>query len=190
MLKKRDLYDVPALFELSIDPEVYPYLRHKAATLDEFYFLTKQILEAEQVGSLISRTILNELGQPIGTINLYDIHNRAGFLATWIGRPYFGKGYNKIAKRLFFKELFFDRDDIETIFLKVNKANIRSRRAVEKLGYAQFAKDMFPDVYRSINLIEERYDLYVVTKEHYASHLQFADITDELNESNNAEVVS
>lgn len=188
MLKKRDLHDVPALFELSIDPEVYPYLRHKAATLDEFYFLTKQIIEAEQVGSLISRTILDELGHPIGTINLYDIHNQAGFLATWIGRPYFGKGYNKIAKHLFFEEIFFE-NNIEKVFLKVNKVNIRSRRAVEKLGYAQYAKDLYPEVYHSINLKEERYDLFVITKELYASHLQFADIGS-ITEANSAEVVS
>ncbi|CDQ20388.1 hypothetical protein BN982_02727 [Halobacillus karajensis] len=107
MLKKRDLHDVPVLFEFMSHPEVFPYVRHKASSSDEFYFLTKQTLEAEDRGELISRTILDEWGQPIGTINLFDIQERKGFLATWLGRPYFGKGYNKIAKEAFFEELFF-----------------------------------------------------------------------------------
>ena len=45
MLKKRDLQEVPVLFELSSHPDVYPYIRHKAETVDEFYFLTKQLME-------------------------------------------------------------------------------------------------------------------------------------------------
>ena len=122
MLKKRDLHEVPTLFELSSHPDVYPYIRHKAKTVDEFYFLTKQLIEAENNGELISRTILDEYEQPIGTINLYDIKDKSGFLATWVGRPYFGKGYNKLAKQLFLDELFFSLD-IEKVFMKVRKAN-------------------------------------------------------------------
>ena len=106
MLKTRDLNDVPALFELLLDPKVYPYVREKADTLDEYYFVTKQTIEAEKRGELISRTILDEYEKPIGTINLFDICHNYGFLATWLGRPYFGKGYNQIAKEQFFNELF------------------------------------------------------------------------------------
>lgn len=83
-------------------PEVFPYVRHKAETSDEFYFITKQTIEAEERGELISRTILDEQYQPIGTINLFDIVDDYGFLATWIGKPYFGKGYNSLAKTQFF----------------------------------------------------------------------------------------
>ena len=118
MLKKRELHEVPVLFELSSHPDVYPYVRHKAETSDEFYFLTKQLLEQEDFGTLISRTITDEFEQPIGTINLYDIENNSGFFATWIGKPYFGKGYNQLAKEAFFEELFF-LSTIEIIFIKI-----------------------------------------------------------------------
>src|SRR5690606_25457176 len=134
MLKIRELHEVPILFELASHPEVYPYIRHKADTLDEFYFLTKQLIEAEEQGLVISRTILDEYNQPIGTINLFDINNRSGFLATWIGKPYFGKGYNKMAKELFFEELFFHRG-IENV---LDRKSTRLNSSHVKISYAVF----------------------------------------------------
>ncbi|MBO1001490.1 GNAT family N-acetyltransferase [Pseudogracilibacillus auburnensis] len=185
MLKKRDLHEVPALFELSSHPDVYPYIRHKANTSDEFYFLTKQMMEAENNGELISRTIVDEFEHPIGTINLYDIHEKSGFLATWVGQPYFGKGYNKVAKQLFLEELFFTLT-IETVFMKVRKNNARSLRAVSKLPYVENANQLYPEIYYTINYPEEVYDLFVTTKEHYSSYVQFA----QAGEAAEAEVVS
>lgn len=178
MLKIRELHEVPTLFELASHPEVFPYLRHKAKTVDEFYFLTKQTIEAEAQGHLISRTILDEFEQPIGTISLFDIQNHSGFLATWIGQPYFGKGYNKMAKELFFDELFFQQG-IENIFLKVRKTNYRSLKAVGKLEYVIDGKELFPEVYEAINKENTIYHLFVITKEHYATYLHFLNQTDE-----------
>ena len=37
----------------------------------------------------------------LACISLYDIENGAGFLGTWLGKPYHGKGYNAIRKRNF-----------------------------------------------------------------------------------------
>ena len=172
MLKKRDLHEVPVLFELMSHPEVFPYVRHKANTTDEFYFLTKKTIEAEEQGELISRTIVDEYQQPIGTINLFDIENNHGFLATWIGQPYFGKGYNRAAKEQFFDELFFDCD-IETIFMKVRKTNIRSTKAVLKLPYVALGNTIYPEVYQKVNQLEEIYDIFAISKEHYLSYQQF-----------------
>jgi len=87
-------------------PEFYPYVRFKADCLDTLYFMIKQTLEAEKSRELFSRTILNEYSQPIGTISLYDVEANHGFLATWIGQPYFGMGYNRLAKEEFFDEFF------------------------------------------------------------------------------------
>jgi RimJ/RimL family protein N-acetyltransferase len=33
---------------------------------------------------------------------LFDVQEKAGFLGTWLGKPYHGKGYNKLAKDSFF----------------------------------------------------------------------------------------
>ena len=76
-------------------------MRQKAYSYEEYLFLTKQTIEAEERGELISRTILDEWGNPIGTITLFDVQEKAGFLGTWLGKPYHGKGYNKLAKDSF-----------------------------------------------------------------------------------------
>lgn len=172
MLKKRDLYEVPALFELLKHREVFPYVRHKVDTSDEFYFITKQMMEAEENGELISRTILDEFQQPIGTINLYDVQEQHGFLATWIGQPYFGKGYNKQAKDLFFEELFFQQN-IKGIFMKIRKTNIRSLKAILKIPYVAFGNTLYPDVYEAINRENDVYELFVISRDHYMSYHQF-----------------
>lgn len=181
MLKKRDLHEVPTLFELLIHPDVYPYVREKAKTSDEFYFLTKQAMEAEEHGQQISRTILDEYYHPIGTINLFDINHNCGFLATWIGQPYFGKGYNKVAKELFLDELFLELG-IDAVFMKVRRTNIRSLKAVLKLPYASQANDAYLPVFKMINKADNIFDLFVITKESFASYKQFA--------NNSTEVIS
>lgn len=175
MLKLRELHEVPVLYELMTDPEVFPYVRHKASSLDEFYFITKQTIEAEERGELISRTILDEYQQPIGTINLFDIEENYGFLATWIGRPYFGKGYNRLAKDEFFDELFFNLG-IDGIFMKVRKTNIRSLKAVLKLPYITPANETYPDMFKRVNPDEVIYDLFLIHKENYLFYKHFAHV--------------
>src|SRR5699024_10948843 len=97
MLKKYGLEDVPSLFELMSHPEVFPYVRYKAHSLDDCYFTAQELISKEAEGELIMRTILNSNHEAIGTINLYDLQDGAGFLNTWIGRPYFGQGHSQIS---------------------------------------------------------------------------------------------
>lgn len=167
MLKKRDLQDCHALYELMTHPEVFPFVRQKAYSYDEFLFISKQTIEAEERGELISRTILNECNTPIGTINLYDINNRTGFLGTWLGKPYHGKGYNKLAKEAFFRELFYELN-IQTIFMRIRKENIRSILAAEKLPYVVKANETRPGIYQQINQSRPTYDLYEISKDYYS----------------------
>ncbi len=173
MLKKRDVQDAPVLYDLMSHPEVFPFVRHKAYSSDEFYFLTKQTIEAEESGKLISRTIVDDHYNPIGTINLFDIENNAGFLATWIGKPYFGKGYNKLAKDAFFNELFYHHG-IDAVFIKIRRANVRSLKAILKIPFVMYGNQSYPEVFNKINNFEEEaiYDLYVITKDNYFSHAQ------------------
>ena len=112
--------------------------------------MTKQTIEAEERGELISRTILDEWGAPIGTINLFDIEDNAGFLGTWLGKPYHGKGYNSPAKDAFFKK-FFMNSGIETIFMRIRKVNIRSIKAAEKLPYVMKANETRKAIYEQLN---------------------------------------
>lgn len=188
MLKNRDLFEVSTLFELSCHPDVYPYIRHKAHTVDEYYSITQQLIEAECRGELISRTILNESHQPIGTISLFDIYNHSGFLATWIGRDFFGKGYNQKAKQLFLQELFL-QFNIEIVFMKIKKENARSLAAISKVPYISLANFMYPHVYNQINQFDEIYDLLAVTKEEFINYHQII-VFDNAKPALDIEVVS
>ncbi|MGD6858272.1 GNAT family N-acetyltransferase [Bacillus infantis] len=170
MLKKRDLHDCHALYELMTHPEVFPFVRQKAYSYDEFLFMTKQTIEAEERGELISRTILDEWGAPIGTINLFDIQDQAGFLGTWLGKPYHGKGYNKTAKDAFFDELFYEAG-IETIFMRIRNVNIRSQKAAEKLPYIIQANETRKHIFEQLNKQELIYNLYEIPKDLYTLHV-------------------
>lgn len=178
MLKKRDLHDCHALFELMVHPEVFPFVRQKANSYDEFVFVTKQTIEAEERGEMISRTILDDWGAPIGTINLYDIQDHAGFLGTWLGKPFHGKGYNTLAKDAFFQELFYDMG-LETIFMRIRKANLRSIKAAEKLPYVVKANETRPAIYQQLNSNGDIYDLYEIPKDQYTLYLKRTASTEE-----------
>jgi RimJ/RimL family protein N-acetyltransferase len=170
MLKKRDLHDSHALYELMTHPDVFPFVRQKADSYEEFLFMTKQTIESEERGELISRTILDEWGAPIGTINLFDIEDNAGFLGTWLGKPYHGKGYNSPAKDAFFQELFYETG-IETVFMRIRKVNIRSIKAAEKLPYVIKANESRKSIYEQLNANGEVYDLYEIPKDQYTFYL-------------------
>lgn len=163
MLKKRDLHECHSLFRLMTDPEVFPYVRNKCRSYEEYLFFTQKLIVEEEQKTCLSRTIMNETGHPIGTIELYDIVNKTGFMATWIGAPYFGKGYNQRAKESFFTELFIEHH-IDTVYMKIRKHNTRSKRAAEKLPYASLANDINRQLYETINHTQPIYDLYQVER--------------------------
>lgn len=164
MLKHRDLQETTELFELLSHPQVFPYVRQKAHSAEEYLFMTKQLIEEEQHGLTVSRTILDDWGQPIGTISIYDVQDGAGFLGTWIGQPYQGLGYNQKAKYQFLSELFFDLN-FHTVFLRIRKVNARSKAAALKLPYVVCAKDTHPALYEEINAGETQFDLFQIPKD-------------------------
>ncbi|GLC89137.1 GNAT family N-acetyltransferase [Lysinibacillus piscis] len=164
MLKHRDLHECTELYELLSHPAVFPFVRQKATSADEYWFMTKQLIEEEAQGLTISRTITDEWGQPIGTISIHDVEDGAGFLGTWIGLPYQGKGYNQKAKLLFLNELFFDYQ-FHTVFLRIRVNNVRSQRAALKLPYVLEANDSHPTLLAQVNSGEAQYNLYKIPKD-------------------------
>lgn len=164
MIKKRDLDECQVLFELLSHPDVFPFVRQKATSFEEYLFITKQTIEAEERGELISRTILDEWQNPIGTINLYDINENTGFLGTWLGKDYHGKGYNQRAKELFFAEAFYELN-IDSILMKIKENNIRSRKAAEKLPYVLSANESRSQLLQQLNSSRATYQLYEIPKD-------------------------
>ncbi|TDQ33754.1 GNAT family N-acetyltransferase [Aureibacillus halotolerans] len=167
MLRKLTTRDAHALFPLLQDPNVFPYVRHKADTADAYTFVLKGLLDLEDEGAAYPRVILDERGCPIGMILLYDVMDGVGFLSTWIGKEFFGKGYNAPAKEAFFQELFVEYG-IDTILVKINQQNTRSRKASAKMPYLTLADSAFKQNGKV-------YDLFSISAAHYFSHPASAD---------------
>jgi len=170
MLKKRELHESAELFELMTHPEVFPYVRQKASSAEEYAFMTRQVMVEEHFGKTVSRTITDDWGKPIGVITLFDVADGAGFLGTWIGKPYQGKGYNQRAKIEFFKELFFELG-FQTIFMKIRKVNKQSQRAAQKLGYVTDARETHPMLYAQVNSGDIPFELFKVDKDNFYLYL-------------------
>lgn len=164
MLKQRELHETAELYELLRHPSVFPFVRQKATSAEEYLFMTKQLIEEEQNGLTISRTIVDDWGAPIGTISIFDIQDGAGFLGTWIGKPYQGIGYNQKAKLAFLNELFFDYN-FHTVFLRIREENARSQAAALKLPYVVDAEETNPSLYREINQGEKKFRLFKIPKD-------------------------
>ena len=178
MIKRRELHECGHLFEYLSHPSVFPYVRQKAKSAEEFMFMTKQLMEEEDRGEVISRTITDDYGQPIGTINLYDIQDQAGFLGTWIGQPFQGMGFNVKAKNLFLEELFYQHN-INTVFIRINVNNLKSIRATEKLAYTICAKESHPVLLEEINSGPNQYELYQIPKDLFYLSTAAARFTEE-----------
>lgn len=164
IIKNRDLHETAQLYTLLSHPSVFPYVRQKATSAEEYLFMTKQLMEEEANGIAISRTIIDEWGQPIGTIGLFDIEDDSGFLGTWIGKPYQGLGYNQKAKLAFLNELFFEHN-FNTVFLRIRKENERSKAAAAKLAYVIPAHESHPVLYEEINQGPNKFDLFKIPKD-------------------------
>ena len=164
MLKHRELHETAELYELLRHPSVFPYVRQKATSAEEYLFMTKQLIEEEQNGFTISRTIVDEWSTPIGTISIFDIQDGAGFLGTWIGQPFQGFGYNQKAKLAFLNELFFNYD-FHTVFLRIREQNGRSQAAPLKLPYVVDAEHSNPSLFEEINQGETKFRLFKIPKD-------------------------
>ena len=79
----------------------------------------------------IRETSTNE---PIGSSRFYDYNPETNSILigyTFIGRKFWGKGYNKAIKKLMMDYAF---QYVDTIYFHIGAKNIRSQKALEKIG--------------------------------------------------------
>lgn len=72
--------------------------------------------------------------EPIGSSRFYDYNPETNSILigyTFIGRKFWGKGYNKELKKLMMDYAF---QFVNTIYFHVGANNIRSQKAMEKIG--------------------------------------------------------
>jgi RimJ/RimL family protein N-acetyltransferase len=76
----------------------------------------------------------NKTGDVVGSSRYYELDEANKSVAighTFAGRKYWGKGYNAAAKALMLRHAF---EHVDTVVFHIGAFNIRSQKAVEKLG--------------------------------------------------------
>jgi len=135
-LVKNDLKYAEQVFELSSDPGVKDVLGIKVDHIDDTIGFISYIVQQELEGKVINRIILNEQDEVVGITTLKHIDRGDGIchIGTWIGVPFWGKGYNEASKIEILK-IAFNELKMDYVFAGAKESNTRSRRAQEKLAY-------------------------------------------------------
>jgi [ribosomal protein S5]-alanine N-acetyltransferase len=135
------------IFRLTNNPNVVEHLSFRNETLDNVLQFIDAVNAEEKAGKTVSRVILDESGRVIGTTTLMfiDRDKKEAHLGTWLDENVWGLGYNQLSKREILRIAFFDLS-LERVFVGARKANKRSLRAQEKLGYVTMkVGDQYPE---------------------------------------------
>ncbi|MGD2198571.1 GNAT family N-acetyltransferase [Lysinibacillus fusiformis] len=135
-LVKHDIKYAEAMHELSSMPQVRDALGLPVGKVeDTIHFIKRECIDEEE-GKTVPRVVLNEEGQLIGVTALMfiDQHKNSCHIGSWLGHPFWGKGYNLEAKTAILDIAFFELG-LKRVFAGARKVNIRSQKAQEKLSF-------------------------------------------------------
>ena len=123
--------DFEELYGVASDPLVWEQhpnkLRYQRAVFQNFF---QGAIESK--GAFFVRDA--ETNEAIGSSRFYDYNEDDNSILigyTFIGRKYWGKDYNKALKKLMMEYAFQYAD---TIYFHIGANNIRSQKAIEKIG--------------------------------------------------------
>jgi RimJ/RimL family protein N-acetyltransferase len=123
--------DFEALYEVANDELLWEQHPNKLRyQRDVFYNFFQGAIESN--GAFLIRNVLTN--ETIGSSRFYDYNKNDNSILigyTFIGRKYWGKGYNKALKKLMMDYAF---QYVRTIYFHVGACNIRSQKAIEKIG--------------------------------------------------------
>jgi len=127
----------PALIALQPNEEVYRYLPVPLDTPETIHSWIEHALSARAVGTdLPFATVERSTGTVVGSTRCYDIRpaDRAVEIGnTWLGRPWWRTAINSECKYLLLRHLF-DEVGCQRVALRTDALNLRSQRAIERLG--------------------------------------------------------
>lgn len=123
--------DFEELYEVASDPLVWEQhpnkLRYQREVFQNFF---QGAIESK--GAFFVRDA--ETNEAIGSSRFYDYNEKDASVLigyTFIGRKYWGNGYNKALKKLMMEYAF---QYVDTIYFHIGANNIRSQKAMEKIG--------------------------------------------------------
>ncbi len=123
--------------KLSSDSDIWTWYTEDLSEPDALEdWMIKRLKETEN-GSKMTYTVqLRDSGEIIGATSYGNIDWAEHGIEigwTWLGKKYIGAGINKHMKFLMLRHAF-EKMEIERLELRTDEENVRSRRAMEKIG--------------------------------------------------------
>ena len=122
---------------LSSDKDVWTWYTEDLSDPDDLEQWMLARLEASNRGDMMSYAVVDKATDSVigatsyGHIDWTERCIEIGW--TWLGKAYIGTGVNKHMKYLMLRHAF-DVMDIQRLELRTDEKNLRSRRAMEKIG--------------------------------------------------------
>lgn len=131
--------DAPALLALASDPEVTQWFSWGPYTsVEQPLAYVEQARAWRAAGTQIDLLVVDHERGPLGITGLSEIstRDRRAIVGTWLGRAFWGTGANATSKALVL-ELAFRGLGLERVGAYADVRNIRSQRALERLGFVR-----------------------------------------------------
>jgi len=169
-LKEFSWHWAEQMYQLINDEQVYHFLDLHLDNYTKFQKWLQEIEWSERLDIAFHRIIFNKTGKLIGGIFLHNMDQQKKYaeMGTWLGKDYWGLGYNDLAKKEMLK-IAFTKFNLDTILLFVDVNNLRSIHSLQKLSYVT---DDFDKRYKNIKKYKEYklvkpLHLYLVNKKDF-----------------------
>ncbi len=123
--------DFDALYEVASDEKIWAQHPNKNRWQKPVF---RTFFEGALASQCAYKITSLKTGEVMGSTRFYDYdeHKNAIFIGyTFFGTRFWGKGINPIVKALMLNEIF---KTVDTVIFQIGAQNIRSRKAIERLG--------------------------------------------------------
>ncbi len=127
---------VQGLYEIAVEQDVWNHLPENVQTINDMQSFVEKALEGKESKKEFPFVVLSHNEQIIGSTRFLDISNTNKSLEigwTWYSPSVWGTNTNTECKYLLLKHCFETMNLIRIQF-KTDEQNIRSQKAIEKLG--------------------------------------------------------
>ncbi len=136
-LERLELSHLYLLEKVGSNPIIWQNLLNEGWRNDAYWLWAAETLEQQKAGKICVFAVIEILtGNVVGTTRFQDIdiaHNKTDIGWTWYDPSVWGKGFNYEAKYLMFQHAF-EVCKMQRVGFKVDERNVRSQRALEKVG--------------------------------------------------------
>lgn len=162
------------IFRLSSMPAVKDALGLPDGTVEDTLRFSRRVREQERAGKTLPRVILDEHDRLIGLTDLMFIDHakKSCHIGTWIGKEYWGQGFNEASKVAILK-IAFEELGLERVFAGARVVNLRSQKAQEKLPFIRLHVEAeFPNEHEALeNKEQQPCVLHVFHKEDFEAYI-------------------